>query len=67
MTTQTLQVQPTAIDKVLKNFPPSSQNNAREIVKGIVLKFKKSPNTYWAKRLEEVGVDVDFNNLDNGN
>lgn len=52
---------------VLKDFPPSSTNNAREIVKRLLLKFKKSPNTYWAKQLEEVGVDVDFNNNDNGN
>jgi hypothetical protein len=56
-----------SIQLVLKDFPPSSTNNAREIVKRLLLKFKKSPSAYWAKQLEEVGVDVDFNSNDNGN
>lgn len=55
------------MDSVLRNFPPASVNNARSIIKNLLAKFKEYPSAYWAKQLEEVGVDVDFNNLDNGN
>jgi hypothetical protein len=50
---------------ILKNY--DSNTNAREIIKNAIEKFKKTPSMYWARRLEEYGIDVDFNNYDNGN
>ncbi len=48
---------------ILKDFDPDT--NAREIIKYALEKFKKTPSMYWAKRLEEYGVDVDFETYDN--
>lgn len=47
---------------ILKDFDPNT--NAREIIKYALEKFKKTPSMYWAKRLEEYGVDVDFETYD---
>lgn len=49
---------------ILKEFPPSTVNSSREIIKYALDKFKKTPSMYWAKRLEEYGVDVDFETYD---
>lgn len=47
---------------ILKDFDPDT--NAREIIKYALEKFKKTPSMYWAKRLEEYGIDVDFETYD---
>lgn len=52
---------------ILKNFDSPNVNNSRDIVKYYIEKFKKTPCMYWASQLEAIGVDVDFNNYDNGN
>lgn len=53
--------------EVLKDFPPSYINNSREIVRDILEKrdyaikrFKGSPSMYWANRLSQYGIEVDF-------
>jgi hypothetical protein len=57
--------------KILKDYPPSHVNNSREIIREkleqrdrAIEKFKKTPSMYWAKRLEEYGIDVDFETYD---
>lgn len=49
--------------KILKDFDPDT--NAREIIKYALDKFKKTPSMYWANKLEQYGVMVDFDNYDN--
>jgi hypothetical protein len=48
--------------EILKDFDPNT--NAREIIKNVIEKFKKSPSMYWANRLGEYGIEVDFDNYD---
>jgi hypothetical protein len=54
------------INLILQNYPPASINNSREIIKSYLEKFMKYKNEYYAKVLEDFGIDVDFNNYDNG-
>jgi len=44
--------------EILKDFDPNT--NAREIIKNAIEKFKKSPSMYWANRLSQYGIEVDF-------
>jgi hypothetical protein len=53
--------------KVLKELPPSYINSARAIVKPILEGFVKFRNHYFARRLEDYGIDVDYSPYDNGN
>lgn len=46
--------------EVLKDFPPSTVNSSREIIKYALEKFKKTPSMYWANRLGQYGIEVDF-------
>lgn len=43
---------------ILKDFDPNT--NAREIIKYALEKFKKTPSMYWANRLSQYGIEVDF-------
>jgi hypothetical protein len=52
---------------ILKDFPPASVNSARDIIKSYLEKFIKYHNDYFAKQLEQLGVDVDYHFMDNGN
>jgi hypothetical protein len=52
---------------ILKDFPPASVNNSREIIRHYLELFKKYRNPYYAKQLEDFGIDVDYSPLDNGN
>lgn len=45
---------------ILKGFDPNT--SAREIIRHALDRFRKSPSMYWAQRLEEYGVQVDFDN-----
>ena len=55
------------INLILRQYPPSSVNNARDIIKSYLLRFIRSKSDRNAKVLEDFGIDVDFNNYDNGN
>lgn len=44
---------------ILNEFPPSSQNNAREIVRGYLEKFENSPSDRMERKLDELGVPGD--------
>ena len=55
------------LQEVLKEYPPSYINNSREIIREIwkkkeyaIKKFKSSPSMYWANRLSQYGIEVDF-------
>ena len=70
MKNQTFQVRLTKTDsiwKVLQNFPPASVNHSREIIRKYLEKFRIYKNPYYAKQLEDFGIDVDYSPLDNGN
>jgi len=55
------------INLILRHYPSSSVNNARDIIKSYLLRFIRSKSERNAKVLEDFGIDVDFNNYDNGN
>ena len=55
------------MEEILKDFPPSSQNNARSIIKEKLERFKKFPSERLAQELESYGIAVDFQESDWGN
>lgn len=54
------------MDEILKKFPPSSQNNARQIIREKLAKFKKNPSEARAQELESFGITVDWSDADHG-
>jgi hypothetical protein len=54
------------MDDILKKYPPSSQNNARQILREKMERFKKSPSESRAQELESFGITVDFSDADHG-
>jgi len=52
---------------VLKDFPSSAINSSREIVKKYLELFNKYKNPFYAKVLEDFGIELDYSPLDNGN
>lgn len=53
------------MNEILKQFPPSSTNNSREIVRGKLERMKKFPSEKLAQDIEKLtGIDVDWNDQD---
>jgi hypothetical protein len=50
------------MQKILDSFPPSTQNNARSIVRGLLERFIKKPSYGLEKRLNSLGVGVNWSN-----
>jgi hypothetical protein len=44
---------------LLKEYPPSSTNNARRIVRDRILAYQMNPCDRTANALREVGIEVD--------
>lgn len=44
----------------LTNYPPASQNNSREIIRGMIEKFKEKPSYGLSKKLEKLGIGVNW-------
>ena len=53
---------------LLKNLPPASQNNSREIIGNLLKKFNKQPSEFLAQQIEALsGLTYDFSENDWGN
>lgn len=52
--------QPNVFELVMRQFPASSTNNARAIVKEKLERMSKSPNDRLAKELDNLGFSVDW-------
>lgn len=48
------------MESILKQFDPPTLNNSREIVKSLLLRFKRNPSEMLAQKLEAYGIAVDF-------
>ncbi len=46
--------------EILNNFPPSYQNNARSIIKGLLERYVTKPSYYIEQKLRDMGVGVTF-------
>jgi len=56
------------MEEILKQFPSSSTNNSREIVRKNLDKLRKNPSERQAQKVEALtGVAVDFSDNDWGN
>ena len=51
-------------EQIMSQFPPSSTNNAREIVKSKLERMSKNPNDRTAKELDDLGFSVDHDDRD---
>ncbi|HYF04596.1 MAG TPA: hypothetical protein VEA59_00325 [Patescibacteria group bacterium] len=48
------------MDELLKHFNPATQNNSRKIIKEMLERYMKKPSRGLQKKLEGMGVGVDF-------
>lgn len=48
------------MDKILQNYPASSTNNARSIVRGMMERMKDKPSYGLQKKLEKMGIGVQY-------
>lgn len=53
-----------AYEMALSQFPPSSVNNSRAIVKEKLERMSKNPNDRTAKELDNLGFSVDHDDRD---
>ena len=51
---------------ILKDFPPSSENNARAIIRNKLESMSKAPSESKAQDLERYGITCDYSNADAG-
>ena len=58
------------MDKAVKEYPPVTQNNARQIIRSQIIhnanKMRRSPSETAAQKLEQVGIPVDYKASDAG-
>lgn len=54
------------IQSILNRFPPASENNSRQIVKGKLERMSKAPSESKAQDLESLGITCDYQNSDVG-
>lgn len=55
------------IDDFIESLPPSTINNSRAIVRGMVSSFEKRPSEGMAGRIEAItGICADYTNADMG-
>lgn len=60
-----LSVMESTLASVLAEYPSSSVNNSRAIIKDALLAFKKAPSEHLAQKLEAYGITVDWSDGDN--
>lgn len=57
-----------SMEEILKQYPPSSFNNARSIVRSKLIKMKNYPSEMRAQELEnKFGIVCDWLDYDSGN
>lgn len=55
------------IQSILNKFPPASDNNSRQIIKGKLDRFSHNPSESKAQELDRLGITTDYSAHDAGN
>lgn len=48
------------METIIASFPPLSQNNAREIVRNLLVRFMEKPSYRLEQRLNNLGIGIDW-------